>query len=395
MTDPSRRPGGPNVRRNRRIAFYILASAFIVIILMLIVVLVIEIRNRLSQEVDAMISTNIAQTQNESEGSGKPSEGSEGSQDLQNGSDTSGQNTTGGSGENSGENSAENSGESSSQTSGESSENNSGEGSQKSSGESSPQRLFPTRTEQKTEDEIHMGILQLVNKHNEYLFLDDWLIYMADIDTRWGYALNDYEIQMAEPAAYAMDSFLNAFCEETGSWDLYMMNGFRSAEEADWLFNRSAEQNGYEHALMYVMRAGYSEHHTGLASDFGLFSGLYFDAETDDRNNWIYEHAADYGFVLRYPEDKVDVTEIGYESWHFRYVSPPVAFSMVQLDYCLEEWLDFIQAYSVDDPYLIDANGSHYAIYYTKGTTVEIPTNMDYTISGDNMEGFIVIVLLP
>ena len=378
-TTPTHRPGPADLKRRRTI-FYIAASAFIVVALVLIVVLVIEIRARVRDEVETRLQ-NSAQTQQEGSTDGTLAQNGETSGDVSGdaSANTSGETSAEGSDQNSGESSAESSSESSSE----------------SSGETSAARLFATKTTTMSEDEIHKGILQLVNKQHEYLVLDDWLIYMADIETRCGYALNDYEIQMAEPAAYAIDAFLNDFCEETGSWDLYMMNGFRSAEEADWLFNRSAEQNGYEHALMYVMRAGFSEHHTGLASDFGLFSGVYFDAENDDRNNWIYEHAADYGFVLRYPEDKVDITEIGYESWHFRYVSVPVAVSMVQLDYCLEEWLDFIQAYSVDNPYLIDANGSHYAIYYTKGTSVEIPTDMDYTISGDNMEGFIVIVTLP
>ena len=378
-TTPTHRPGPADLKRRRTI-FYIAASAFIVVALVLIVVLVIEIRARVRDEVETRLQ-NSAQTQQEGSTDGTLAQNGETSSDASGdaSANTSGETSAEGSDQNSGESSAESSSESSSE----------------SSGETSAARLFATKTTTMSEDDIHKGILQLVNKQHEYLFLDDWLIYMADIETRWGYALNDYDIQMAEPAAYAIDAFLNDFCEETGSWDLYMMNGFRSAEEADWLFNRSAEQNGYEHALMYVMRAGFSEHHTGLASDFGLFSGVYFDAENDDRNNWIYEHAADYGFVLRYPEDKVDITEIGYESWHFRYVSVPVAVSMVQLDYCLEEWLDFIQAYSVDNPYLIDANGSHYAIYYTKGTSVEIPTDMDYTISGDNMEGFIVIVTLP
>ena len=266
-TTPTHRPGPADLKRRRTI-FYIAASAFIVVALVLIVVLVIEIRARVRDEVETRLQ-NSAQTQQEGSTDGTLAQNGETSGDAS--ANTSGETSAEGSDQNSGESSAESSSESSSD----------------SSGETSAARLFATKTEQMSEDEIHMGILQLVNKQHEYLFLDDWLIYMADLDTRWGYALNDYDIQMAEPAAYAIDSFLNDFCEETGSWDLYMMNGFRSAEEADWLFNRSAEQNGYEHALMYVMRAGFSEHHTGLASDFGLFSGVYFDAENDDRNNWI------------------------------------------------------------------------------------------------------------
>lgn len=276
-----------------------------------------------------------------------------------------------------------------------SSESSPNENSQNSTPSVPASASFATHNETMSEDQIHMGVLQLVNKQNEYLFLEDWLIRMYDLGG-YGYYLDEYSIEMAEPAAYHMNDFLNAFYDATGIMNVYMMNGFRSAEDADWLFNRSAEENGLEHAMMYVMRAGFSEHHIGCSSDLGLiYGGPYFNAEPGSDYYWIYDHAADYGFVLRYPGHKVDITEIGEETWHFRYVTVPVANYMYRNDLCLEEFEDIIRSYSAADPLKISVTQGpetgDYVVYYQAGTTVPVPDSLDYVISGNNMDGFIVV----
>ncbi len=250
-------------------------------------------------------------------------------------------------------------------------------------------------TVSKSNDEIHMGILQLVNKEVKYEFLDEWLTLMYDLDG-YGYYLSEYDIEMAEPAATHMNDFLNAFYDETGIMNIYMMNGYRTPEDAEFLFQRSAEQNGLEHAMMYVMRAGYSEHHIGCSSDLGLIEGgPYFEAEEGSPYYWIYDHAADYGFILRYPEHKVEITDIGAESWHFRYVSVPVANYMYKNDLCLEEFEEAIRSYGVSNPLLIDVTAGpetgSYAVYYQAGTKIQVPEDLDYVVSGNNMDGFIVV----
>lgn len=275
----------------------------------------------------------------------------------------------------------------------EASQENSGEESSETSPSGEPFTDMETVT--KSEDEIHMGILQLVNKEVKYEFLDEWLTLMYDLEG-YGYYLSEYDIEMAEPAATHMNDFLNAFYDETGIMNIYMMNGYRTPEDAEFLFQRSAEQNGLEHAMMYVMRAGYSEHHIGCSSDLGLIEGgPYFEAEEGSPYYWIYDHAADYGFILRYPEHKVDITDIGAESWHFRYVSVPVANYMYKNDLCLEEFEEAIRSYGVSNPLLIDVTegpetGS-YAVYYQAGTKIQVPEDLDYIVSGNNMDGFIVV----
>ena len=259
--------------------------------------------------------------------------------------------------------------------------------------------LFEVKPITKEADDIHRGILQLVNKQHEYLFLDGWLKDIDYYDT-YGFILSEYGLELAEPAIQHYCDFLNTFYDEYYIYNIYMMNGYRTPEDAEFLFWRSAEQNGMEHAEKYVMRAGFSEHHTGLASDLGLIEGgPYFDVNAGEEYQWIYDHAHEYGFVLRYSEEKEDITEIGAESWHFRFVGLPCATFMKENNYCLEEFLDMVQKHDYTDPVLVDCETGYdpgsYAIYYQKGTDIMVPSHCAFEVSGDNMEGFVVIVKLP
>lgn len=118
--------------------------------------------------------------------------------------------------------------------------------------------------------------------------------------------------------------------------DVYVNCAFRSKEEQTQILeNRTQEYMdqgmGYEQAyakmLETVSLPGYSEHHTGLAADI-VCSG-----------DWLLEHCWEYGFILRYPENKRDITNIVYEKWHFRYVGTQVSMAMKGQDLCLEEYL--------------------------------------------------------
>lgn len=259
--------------------------------------------------------------------------------------------------------------------------------------------LFEVKPLTKEADDIHRGILQLVNKQHEYLFLDGWLKDIDYYDT-YGFILSESGLELAEPAIQHYCDFLNAFYDEYYIYNIYMMNGYRTPEDAEFFFWRSAEQNGLEHAEKYVMRAGFSEHHTGLASDLGLMEGgPYFDVNAGEEYQWIYDHAHEYGFVLRYAEEKEEITEIGAESWHFRFVGLPCAAIMKENNYCLEEFLDMIQKHDYTDPVLVDCETGYdpgsYAVYYQKGTEIMVPSHCAFEVSGDNMEGFVVMVKLP
>ena len=87
---------------------------------------------------------------------------------------------------------------------------------------------------------------------------------------------------------------------------------------------------------------GTSEHHTGLAADIVTPTHQTLDPQFADTaaGKWLLEHAADYGFILRYPEDKQETTKIIYESWHYRYVGEEHAKAIKESGLCLEEYLE-------------------------------------------------------
>lgn len=86
---------------------------------------------------------------------------------------------------------------------------------------------------------------------------------------------------------------------------------------------------------------GYSEHHTGLALDIVTpsYQMLNDGFAKTDAGKWLAKNAPEYGFILRYPKDKTEITKISYEPWHFRYVGTQAAQEITAQGLCLEEYL--------------------------------------------------------
>ena len=87
---------------------------------------------------------------------------------------------------------------------------------------------------------------------------------------------------------------------------------------------------------MLVQKPRHSEHNIALSVDFNYVNEEF---EHTKAFAWLVEHAADYGFILRYPKDKVEKTGVNYEPWHWRYVGTEYAKEIKQKGYCLEEYL--------------------------------------------------------
>lgn len=105
-----------------------------------------------------------------------------------------------------------------------------------------------------------------------------------------------------------------------------------------------SEQDAEKEAARWVARPGTSEHQTGLALDIVSLQNQNLDESQEETAEfqWLAEHSWEYGFILRYPEDKSAVTGIGYEPWHFRYVGREAASAIRESGLCLEEWLDTV-----------------------------------------------------
>ena len=120
---------------------------------------------------------------------------------------------------------------------------------------------------------------------------------------------------------------------------LYVWSPYRSYNTQKMLFeNRVKKEGGDEaKAALAVARPGTSEHNTGLCADFNMASSQF---ESTEMFTWMCEHAEDYGFILRYPNDKTDITGVMYESWHWRFVGINRAKEINKLGLTLEEYME-------------------------------------------------------
>jgi len=129
---------------------------------------------------------------------------------------------------------------------------------------------------------------------------------------------------------------------------LWLSSGYRNDEKQQKLYSEEIEayykagisyEDAVSEAAKSVAPPGTSEHITGLAIDV---NGVLEDFGGTKEFRWLSEHAQDYGFILRYPKDKQDITHIKYEAWHFRYVGVEHAKKMKELNLCLEEYIDYL-----------------------------------------------------
>lgn len=126
---------------------------------------------------------------------------------------------------------------------------------------------------------------------------------------------------------------------------LVPISGYRSVDRQKRNFENKIDyymDKGYskveatQKAATIILPPGTSEHNAGLAMDI---CSLEQNFEETEEFRWLCENAADYGFILRYPEDKQNITKIIYEPWHWRYVGVEAAKAMKASGECLEEYL--------------------------------------------------------
>ena len=152
-------------------------------------------------------------------------------------------------------------------------------------------------------------------------------------------------MKLREECAEALVAMLEDALDEGIS--LHLKSAYRSYQtQATMYYNRLQQNNGKD--LGYVTKAGASDHQTGLAADLipkdWLEKGMTRAMGVAEGCKWMANNCARYGFILRYPEDKEDITEINYEPWHLRYVGVPVATYIMENGLCLEEFHMELQA---------------------------------------------------
>ena len=178
--------------------------------------------------------------------------------------------------------------------------------------------------------------LILVNK--DHLIPDDYTFELATITDK---------VKSDVRCAGALVDMIKAAKDDNVY--LYVASPYRDMERQTYVFNRklkSVMAEGYEYDEAYeiasetVAPPGTSEHQIGLAFDFVTDGYWKLDegfADTEG-GKWLKENGSDYGFILRYPKGREDITKIEFEPWHYRYVGVKAAQEMKRLDLTLEEY---------------------------------------------------------
>lgn len=164
---------------------------------------------------------------------------------------------------------------------------------------------------------------------------------------------DDYEVQLAtiegdlkfdQRAIGELNQLRNA-ARKAGYTNLWVQSSYRSIETQETLFKNKVneykrmgktEQKAEELANKIVNRAGESDHNLGLAVDFNYVEESFKDLSV---YKWLCNHAHEYGFILRYPKEKEEITNVSYEPWHWRYVGKEYAKEIKEKGYCLEEYV--------------------------------------------------------
>jgi len=144
--------------------------------------------------------------------------------------------------------------------------------------------------------------------------------------------------QLKKEPAEAIEEMFAAARED--GYEIIMRTGYRSYGYQAALYESYKEQDGEEAADKYSARPGSSEHQSGLCCDVGIEGKDLNAFEGTDEAKWIADNSWKYGFVVRYPQDKEDITGYMYEAWHIRYVGKEAAKYMHEKNLTLEEYLE-------------------------------------------------------
>ncbi|MUK89832.1 carboxypeptidase [Ornithinibacillus sp. L9] len=182
-------------------------------------------------------------------------------------------------------------------------------------------------------------ILALVNKKHALPadYIPDDLVVP---DVRFTFVEDNPKKQMRKIAANALEELFAAIDEE--DLDLFAQSGYRSYETQDNLYTSYVTTYGEEEANMFSAKPGESEHQSGLSMDVtspDVDYRLITDFGDTEEGKWLQQNAADYGFIIRYPLGKEEITEYQYEPWHLRYVGIQAAKEIMEQGITLEEYL--------------------------------------------------------
>lgn len=169
--------------------------------------------------------------------------------------------------------------------------------------------------------------------------------------------LSSSKIKLSKNKAILNNTVRDALYEMLGAAKEENITGYvsnstiRSIEEQNYLYQyrlninkENKVQDPERETLKRTAKPGTSEHHTGLSMDILSINGNSAAAfEETEQSKWLNENCYKYGFIIRYPKDKQEITETMYEPWHIRYVGLPHSIIMKKQNMCLEEYINYLK----------------------------------------------------
>ena len=239
---------------------------------------------------------------------------------------------------------------------------------------------------------VFRGDLVLVNSTVQYRFVDGDInpVSISDNRSSENYIAKDLVTMLDAKTLEKLNALMDGFYAAKYNNNIVIIEGYRTLEV----------QNDKYLSGNTGLKGGFSDYHTGRSFDMAVFpkdgsSSGYYSPVGDYA--WIDEHAAEYGFILRYPEGKESLTGERARTQTYRYVGTPHANYIKQNNLCLEEYITLLKEHTKDNPLEISVDTTLYRVYYVPAnagstTAVPVPANKVYSVSGNNTDGFIVTV---
>ncbi|NLZ45143.1 MAG: M15 family metallopeptidase [Clostridiales bacterium] len=257
------------------------------------------------------------------------------------------------------------------------------------------------------DDHLYSGDLLLINSEFAYKSgtpseMESSYDYRVDTDGNRIMSIKDSSVTAKKVVLQNLNRMLSDLRKAKDISDVMLVSGYRTEEYQKTLYDNNLASTGLDYSTTIEI-PGHSEHHSGYAVDFQLDQTNYPIFSGTGDYSWVVDNCYKYGFILRYQSDKSGITGIDNESWHYRYVGVPHAQIIYNDKLCLEEYITHIKQYTREKPYYLNSDdGTRYAIYYVAknegdSTNVDIPlfdngAEYDYSISGNNCDGFIVTI---
>ncbi len=257
-------------------------------------------------------------------------------------------------------------------------------------------KAIPTgyKREKHSYEDIYKGDLVLVNAEYDYKFYEDDINTITLFDNKSdSYGAGDFVTRLDRNVLNHLNEMIDAYAESQylDSTYIFILDGYRTYDE---------QVERHSSGKSRTFEAGHTDYHTGRTFDIycsDTFSNIgYAYFNPTDNYEWFVENSGNYGFITRFPEYKSEITGENARTYTYRYVGVPHAVYINSNNLCMEEYIELIKAYTIENQLEITVDGRTYGVYYVPAeedeTDVLVPLGKMYTVSGNNVDGFIVTV---